>query len=241
MALLEKNETTFTYPQVSAWREQLFQDRSLRIPVGELNAWPLGRYLWAAVLQAAHLDDLREGTEQEWQTPAWDFGRFAKAHPLLVDLDENRALVEIKRTIGRTFWTDHLHMEAADAEMAFDSVWVECRAVPGYDRLTVAVLEAKESESVANPNVPAGYTTFLKIAWLLQRQLPTSCFMLPCHKLAPMLACQPMTISRYRKKAIRDGHLKIVKKHRYCSAGKGEATEFQFLGHTIDWANRSAG
>jgi len=80
---------------------------------------------------------------------------------------------------------------------------------------------------VEDHNVPAGYTTFLKIAWSLQRQLPTSSFMLPCHKLAPMLACQPMTISRYRKKAIRDGHLKIVKKHSYCSAGKGEATEFQ--------------
>jgi hypothetical protein len=45
-----------------------------------------------------------------------------------------------------------------------------------------------------------------------------------------MLACQPMTISRYRKKAIRDGHLKIVKSHSYRSAGKGEATEFQFVG-----------
>jgi hypothetical protein len=227
MASVEENESTFTYQQVSAWRELLFDNRSLRISVEKLSVWPLRRYLWAAVLQAAHLDDLREHTEQQWQTPAWDFGRFAKAHPLLVNLDENRALVEIKRTIGRAFWTDHLHMEAADAEMAFDSVWVECRAVPGYDPLTVAVLEAKESQSVGDHNVPAGYTTFLKIAWSLQRQLPTSSFMLPCHKLAPMLACQPMTISRYRKKAIRDGHLKIVKKHSYCSAGKGEATEFQ--------------
>jgi hypothetical protein len=82
---------------------------------------------WAAVLQGAHLDGLREQTEHQWQTPAWDFGRFAKAHPLLVNLDENRALVEIKRVIGREFWTDNLRMDTADAEMAFDSVWVECR------------------------------------------------------------------------------------------------------------------
>jgi hypothetical protein len=157
----------------------LFEDRSLRIPVEELNAWPLERYLWAAVLQAVHLDDLREPTDQQWQTPAWDFGRFAKAHPLLVNLDENRALAEIKRAIGRAFWAAHLHMEAADAEMAFDSVWVECRAVPGYDPLTVAVLEAKQSESGADHNVPAGYMTFLRIAWSLQQQLPTSSFMLP--------------------------------------------------------------
>ena len=103
MASVDENESTFTYQQVSAWRELLFDNRSLRIPVEKLSVWPLGRYLWAAVLQAAYLDNLRERTEQQWQTPAWDFGRFAKAHPLLVHLDENRALVEIKRTIGRAF------------------------------------------------------------------------------------------------------------------------------------------
>jgi hypothetical protein len=208
----------------------LFDKRSLRISVEELSKWPLDHYLLAAVFQAAYLDTLRKQTEHEWQTPAWDFGRFAKAHPLLVNLDENRALLEIKRALGREFWTTHLHMGTADAEMAFDSAWVECRAVPGYDRLTVAILEAKKSPPSADPHVPAGYTIFLKIAQCLQRQVPASSFLLPCHKLAPVLACQPMTISRYRKKAIRDGYLKVVKTHSYRSVGKGEATEFQFLG-----------
>jgi hypothetical protein len=55
MASVDENESTFTYQQVSAWREQLFDNRSLRISVEELSAWPLGRYLWAAVLQAAYL------------------------------------------------------------------------------------------------------------------------------------------------------------------------------------------
>jgi hypothetical protein len=96
--------------------------------------------------------------------------------------------------------------------------------------LRIKLLEAKKSPPVADPNVPAGYTIFLKIARSLQRQLPASSFMLPCHKLAPILECQPMTISRYLKKAIRDGHLIVVKTHSYRSVGKGEATEFQFLG-----------
>ena len=62
----------------------------------------------------------------------------------------------------------------------------------------MAILEAMGSPMVEDHTDPAGYITFLKIAQSLQRQLPTSSFMLPCHKLAPMLACQPMTISRYR-------------------------------------------
>jgi hypothetical protein len=229
MASEAQEKTSFTYEQVSAWREQLFDKRSLRISVEDLSKWPLGHYLLAAVFQAAYLDTFRKQTEHEWQTPAWDFGRFAKAHPLLIHLNENRALIEIKKVLGQNFWTDHLHMETADAEMAFDTVWVECRSVPGYDRLTIAFLEAKEAPLMADPNLPAGYTVFLKIARSLQRQLPASSFMLPFHKLAPILQCKPMTISRYRKKAIRDGHLKIVKNHTYRSAGKGDATEFQFL------------
>ncbi len=44
-----------------------------------------------------------------------------------------------------------------------------------------------------------------------------------------MLGCKPMTISRYRQKAIRDGHLKITKEHAFRSAFKGEATEFTYL------------
>jgi hypothetical protein len=159
-------------------------------------------------MQAVHLDRLREDSERDWQTPAWDFGRFAKAHPLLIDLDENDALAEIRRTIGSRFWEHHFHMDRADAEMAFDQVW------------------ARES----GQDAPAGYTTFLAVARSLQRQSRDSAFMLPCHKLSLMLACLPMTISRYRKKAIRDGRLKVVKNHTYRSAGRGEATEFVFVG-----------
>lgn len=226
----DRSKSTLTYEQVTGWRKELFDDRSLSVPVEELSKWSLGDYLWAAVLQAAYLDEQREETEQHWQTPAWDFGRFAKAHPLLVNLDENRALAAIKKAIGSQFWADHLHMDKADAEMAFDNVWVECRAVPGYDPLTVAILEAKNSHSKDDQDVPAGYTTFLGVARSLQRQLPDSPFMLPCRKLAPLLACQPMTISRFRKKAVRDGHLKVVKDHSYRSMGKSEATEFLFIG-----------
>jgi hypothetical protein len=77
-----------TLAHVTAWREELFDHRSLRTTVEALSDWPLSQYLWAAVLQAAHLDRLRQQTQQQdWQTPAWDFGRLAKAHPLLFNLD----------------------------------------------------------------------------------------------------------------------------------------------------------
>jgi hypothetical protein len=117
MASGSKERSTFTLDQVTVWREDLFDNRSLRISVEKLSEWPLGHYLWAAVLQAAHLDRVRQqAPQQHWQTPAWDLGRFAKAHPLLFKLDENRALAKIKNSIGGQFWKDYLHMDTADAD-----------------------------------------------------------------------------------------------------------------------------
>src|ERR1700743_3823701 len=99
------NQTVpLTYQEACAWRAELFDGQSLRVPVEELKEWALDNYLRVAVLQAVYLDGLRGEGEREWQTPAWDFGRFAKAHPLLIDLDENEALTEIERTVGNGFW-----------------------------------------------------------------------------------------------------------------------------------------
>ncbi len=218
-----------TYEQVTAWKDQLFSGKSLTIPAPELEKWPLSHYLWAAVFQAKSLHDVRDGDEQNWQTPAWDFGRFAKAHPDLLNLGEDDALRLVKKTIGSKFWEEYLEMDQADAEMAFDDIWVKCRAIPGYDPLTVAVMEAKSASDVQDEG-PAGYQTFLDIAKSMRRQLNDQPFFLPCHKLAPLIGCTPMTVSRYRQKAIRAGLLKVVKEHRYRSAVKGEATEFVFLG-----------
>ena len=77
MASEAQEKTTFTYEQVSAWREQLFNQRSLRISVEELSKWPLDRYLLAAVFQAAYLDTLRKPTEHEWQTAGTAKRQFA--------------------------------------------------------------------------------------------------------------------------------------------------------------------
>lgn len=219
-----------TYVEVSRWKEELFIGKSLKISVAELNKWPLNNYLWAAVLHAKDLHEAREDHEQNWQTPAWDFGRFAKAHPRLVNLNEDDALRVVKETIGSKFWEEHLDMDQADAEMAFDDIWVKCRAIPGYDPLTVAVIEARNAAKGADPNGPAGYNTFLEIAKSLKRQLQNEPFYLPCHKLAPLMGCTPMTVSRYRQKAIRSGLLKVVKEHNFRSSIKGEATEFLFVG-----------
>jgi len=219
-----------TPDQVTAWKNDLFSGKSLKVTAPELRNWPLSHYLWAAVFQAKDLHDLRDDFDSNWQTPAWNFGRFAKAHPDLVNLGEDQALRLVKNTIGSKFWEEHLDMDIADAEMAFDDIWVKCRAIPGYDPLTVAVMEAKGAPSIDDDGSPAGYQMFLNVARSMKRQLNDEPFFLPCHKLAPLMGCTPMTVSRYRQKAIRTGLLKVIKEHSFRSSVKGEATEFLFLG-----------
>ena len=228
---------TITTEQVTAWREELFDGFSLRLPLERLNDWKLNHFLWAAVVQVRFLFDLPESAKESWHSPAWDFGRFAKAHPALTNLDADQALSMVSRTIGNRFWEQHFCMNLADAEMAFDNVWTTCRNVPGHDPLTMAVLRAKQIAEIEDDRPPAGYKTFLNVARFLKLQLKDVPFMLPCHKLAPLLECLPITISRYRRKAVRDGYLAVVKEHKYRSAGKGEATEFVFVGEHVVGSN----
>ncbi len=54
-------------------------------------------------------------------------------------------------------------------------------------------------------------------------------FMVPCHRLSPMLQFLPMTVIRYRRKAVRDGYLRVTKEHTFRSGGKGDATEFCYV------------
>ena len=122
--------------EIEKLREKLFDYRTLRVPVDFLLKVELESYLWAAVSQAAAI---HESLVNDWKTPAWDFGRFAKTHPDLFDLDSGSALQRVKETIGAGFWSERLRMNPSDAEMAFDDIWNGCKSVPGRDLLTAAI------------------------------------------------------------------------------------------------------
>lgn len=222
-----KNHNLFP-AEVADMQHRLFDERRLRVPASTLADCTVDLYLSACVLQAQYLHTLRSPAEHDWQTTAWDFGRLAKAHPALISLGSGAALAAIRRIFGNNFWQPFLDMSTADAEMAFDHVWNECSTIPGYDPLTVAHLKARACQGPADPLQPHGYDTFLATVRFLQQDAGDAPILLPCHKLAHLLRCRPMTVSRYRTKALREGHLQIIKEHRFRPNGKGEATEFRY-------------
>ena len=214
--------------EIAEMQHRLFDERRLRVPASTLSDCTIDLYLHACVLQAQYLHSLRSPAEHSWQTTAWDFGRFARAHPALISLDSGAALAIVRRVFGNNFWQRFLDMSSAYAEMAFDHAWNECWSIPGYDPLTVAHLKARACQGPADPQLPHGYDTFLATIRFLQQVAGDAPILLPCHKLANLLRCRPMTVSRYRSKAVREGYLQIIKEHRFRPNGKGEATEFRY-------------
>ncbi len=217
-----------TIAAVRDFQALLFKDTRLLVAVEDLSNWPLPEYLWAAVFQARALHQGRESHDDgAWKTPAWDFARFAKAHPQLLRLRSGVVLSRIYKVLGRQFWINYLEMELDDAEMAFVDCWQRSHTIPGYDALTVALMEADRSPIPTNESEsgPLGYRRFLAVARSLQRQNGSSPILLPCVRLGDLLNCKPMTISRYRAKAIHDGLLVVSKVHER----NRTATEFFFL------------
>lgn len=220
----------FKAREIESWRQKLFDYRTLRVSADYLQKVSLDFYLWVAVHQAAAIHEARDNSKRSWQSPAWDFGRFAKAHRELSGLDSGSALRKVKDAIGAGFWRDHLNMEPVDAEAAFEDIWTGCTSIPGHDPVMGAIAKAREKMDAGSTE----FDLFLAVARHLQRLAGDKPIMLPVHLLAQRLGCLPMTISRFRKKAIRDGQVQVVKEHSYCAGGRGEATKFRYIGRSTD-------
>jgi hypothetical protein len=105
--------------------------------------------------------------------------------------------------------------------------WEKVRFVPGWEPLDQAV-EREKMQLIPSTERTEGYQNFVSIAGWLQVTMGDRNIMLPCEKLAELLNCKPMTISRYRRWAVEDGLMRQVKEHRFKPGGGGDATEFRF-------------
>jgi hypothetical protein len=125
-------------------------------------------------------------------------------------------------------WEHYFVLSKEDAQVEFMGCWEKVRFVPGWDPLDQAIEQAKKMQLIPPTDRTVGYQNFVSIAGWLQVTMGNRNIMLPCEKMSEHLNCTPMTISRYRRWAVEDGLVQMVKEHRFKSAGGGEATEFRF-------------
>lgn len=115
---------------------------------------------------------------------------------------------------------------AEDVYLEFVCTWGKVRYKIGETPLSVATARA-----LAFPLQPAGhdraphYGEFVSLAGWLQVAMGVRPIMLPVEKVAALLDVTPMTATRYRYLAVKDGYLRVVREHSF---GRHRATEFMF-------------
>ncbi len=138
-------------------------------------------------------------------------------------------------------WMDWFGVDRYDARAEFVDVWQKARFLPGHSPLQQAFDEARRmrlllSEEMRTIRAAApsserderDYEFFISLAGHLQVAVGDQPIKLPCDALAVTLGVSKMTISRYRRWAIADKFIAVVKEHTFRSKGRSDATEFRF-------------
>jgi hypothetical protein len=205
----------------------------------------------AAAEQWDHTED-RE-LEDGWESPLFYFVRLVKAHPDMAAKTAKQALRAVESVMrtwrhaippqGRylddwAYWfeTAEYHdyeMSREVAHVEFLDVWDKVRVLPGHSPLDNALEQAKRKPLNLLPEVRErrsdGYLDFVSVAGWLQVGVGDRNILLPVEELAGPLGVTPMTISRYRTWAVKDGYLWEVKPYKRPDQGKGgKATEYRF-------------
>lgn len=199
---------------------------------------PVARYILAA---AAHVDtkDLL-GQIYEHQA-VFLFVRILKAHPKLSGNSAKMAWERVRRSgCNLEGWCEG---GQEDVAAAFYDGWESARLPAGINPLTEAYRLANATPLLllrgTEENRPPGYVLFVSLAAWLCVVVGSVRIKLPCDAVAAELGVSAMTVSRYRKFALRDGYLSVLKKARHRPGGSGEATTFRFRAESWEIIQKS--
>ncbi len=186
-----------------------------------------------------------EPNRPAWQTGVFDFERFLKASPRFDGIDAKSALKTVEDVFdhwakdhkfkGRKadriaqIWLRFFDADADDAREEFIDAWERIRLVPGRTPLEQARRQALERPIEFRDGMltcdTEGYRDFLSLAGWLQVAVGSAEILLPVEKIAVLLGCKHMSVSRYRRWAIKDGFLREVEAYQ---VKQRKATKFLF-------------
>ena len=166
------------------------------------------------------------------------FARFCKAHPAIKALADDKAARAVEEVM--LIWDDrpkfrcpweHYFPDANGADAArldFMVSWNSVRHIPFAEPLRNALRLADEKQLKPPGTRGELYQRFVSLAGWLQVLTKEKSIFLPTRTIGELLGCEPTTVSRLRRLAVKDGLLSEVKRHRFRSDGKSQATEFRF-------------
>lgn len=214
------------------------------LPNGTPSSLTFAEYL-ACVVEEFNAPQFASEPEP-WHTELFYFVRLVKTHPSMARRTCRGAFNEVVKVMRswrsqlkpedkcKDVWWAWLDMNADDAEAEFFDSWEKVRVLVGFSPLENAVEIA--SRKPLNPRAgykgerPSAYPRFISLAGWLQVSVGDQPILLPCHEVGELLKLSKQTIMRYRRWAVEDGFLEVIKEHRPPEGGQpGEATRFHFF------------
>ena len=111
----------------------------------------------------------------------------------------------------------------------FIDLWDRVRFFDGQNPLDQALAKARAWPlSAGGAHRMPKFNRFISLAGWLQVTMGDRAICLPCRKVAELLKTTPNMVSLWRRMAISEGFLKVVRSHTFRSQGKSEATDFRF-------------
>ena len=152
------------------------------------------------------------GRGQPFRTPMFIFVRRAKAHSELETLGGLEVAELVEKCLkswssrGGEPWREWFP-ESDDGKTEFVDTWERIkwpRAALDDAKVSAARLPLKPFRCYS-----VKYGLFVSVAGYLQRSV-NGPILLPCRKMATLLECDAMTVSRYRRLAVQDGLLRLT-------------------------------
>ncbi len=179
---------------------------------------------------------------EKYLSPVFQFTRTAKGHPALGGLEAEFAASIIDRFLlamgygtSAEGWTSEFvdcNGDEIDARALFIDTWPRILFLVQESWLDAAWRRVENMELrkriIRLPQCASEkFASFLALAAELQQLRCTESILLPCREVAELMKINKETVSTYRRIAVRQRFLVIVKEHTY-SSSKRESTEFKF-------------
>jgi|SRR5215469_14182693 len=171
---------------------------------------------------------------QPFRSPLFLFVRAVRAHPSLGRLPALTAAEAVEQYLAH--WGDGngdpwqaAFPKSDDPRTEFVDTWEKIKWP--HAEVERALQAVKTLPLRPKRSYSPKYAEFVSVAGHLQRNIEGP-ILLPCRKFAEALGCEPMTISRYRTLATKDG---IIRMERRGRKHHREADEFSFNLERFDW------
>jgi hypothetical protein len=198
--------------------------------------------LWVHVQHSVELaGDVERRKQQKW-SPMFSFVRELMRFSLPKNLrDDPWRLAILLRNLHEewfdkledegeaspNFWDHHKRELKGEDDEDFVSMWSCMENPPGADPLLAAwALTWTDPMMIDIPGKSFDYTRLLATARQLQMIVGDQNILLPQDRLAEILSSSQRSMSRYIRHAVHQGHLLLVRPHRYATK---QAAEYRYL------------